>query len=370
MSQKIKVPFTESIADPKTYHSYLDGLRGIATLMVVAVHTSQSVGNVNYGSFAFEIFRQYINEGARGAQLFFMLSAFTLFASSHKRFLAERSPKRNFYIRRAFRILPLWWLIIFIFSLKDGWTFSQSLPSFFMYFGFIRFMPHSEVHPIGWTIFVEATFYILLPLCFTAITDLRKSIIFLLATMLLAKAWVKYAELFGIPEAHSFIKMFPFAQWYCFAGGIVLYFIHQHYGSKWIDNKIARILEVLTIVCFLLLFRRNHLSAVFTLGILFLTCMSSKTIFGKIARIGLLRQFGVCCYSIYLLHLIVLQYSEPLKVFVFNSLKINQLCGDIKFLIWFPVVSIMCLILGSVVFYLLEKPSVNAGKKVILWLGN
>lgn len=301
--------------------------------------------------------------------MFFLLSAFTLFASSHERFMTELSPKRNFYIRRAFRILPLWWLIIFIFSLKDGWTFFQSLPSFFMYFGFIRFMPHSEVHPIGWTIFVEVTFYILLPLLFTAITDLRKSVIFLLAMMLLAKVWVKYAKLFGIPDANSFITMFPFANWYCFAGGIVLYFIHQLYGSKWID-KMARTFDVLTIVCFLLIFRRNHFSAVFTLGILFLTCMSSKTIFGKIVRIRLLRQFGVCCYSIYLLHTLVLQFSEPLKVFMFNSLKINQLCCDIKFLIWFPVISIMCLILGLLIFYLVEKPSVNLGKKVILILRN
>jgi peptidoglycan/LPS O-acetylase OafA/YrhL len=369
LPDNLRKSLIKSIADSKIYHSYLDGLRGIATLMVVAIHTSQMVGNVHYGSFACEIFRQYINEGARGVQLFFLLSAFTLFASSHKRFMTELSPKRNFYIRRVFRIMPLWWLMVSIYYFKDHWTLPHALPSFLMYFGFIRYMPHSEVHPIGWTIFVEVTFYILLPLLFMTITDLRKSVIFLLATMLLAKVWVKYAQPFGIPDGNSFITMFPFANWYCFAGGIVLYFIHQLYGSKWLD-KMARTFEVLTIVCFLLLFRRNHFSAAFTLGILFLTCMSSKTIFGKIVRIGLLRQFGICCYSIYLLHILVLQLSEPLKVFIFNSLKINQLYGDIKFLIWFPMISIVCLILGLLIFYLVEKPSVNLGKKVILLLEN
>ena len=360
----------KSIAESKIYHSYLDGLRGIATLMVVAVHASQVVGNVRRGSFAFEWFGKYINEGARGVQLFFLLSAFTLFASSHERFMTELSPKRNFYIRRAFRIMPLWWLIILIFSLKDNWSFSQAMPSFFMYFGFIRFMPHSEVHPLGWTIFVEITFYILLPLLFITITNLRRSVIFLIAMTILARLWIKYAELLGVPETQGFIKLFPLAQWYCFAGGITLYFIHQTYGSDWIVGRAARILEISIVSCFLIFFTKGHFWATFTLGLLFLACMSPKTIFGKIVRIKFLQQFGICCYSIYLLHPVVLQYSEPLKKIIFNSLNIEQLCVDLKFCIWFPLVSVMCLILGLLIFYLVEKPSVNLGKKVIRLLEN
>jgi peptidoglycan/LPS O-acetylase OafA/YrhL len=338
--------------------------------MVIAVHTSHAVGNIGRGCFDFEFFGRCANKGARGVQLFFLLSAFTLFASSHERFMTELSPKRDFYIRRVFRILPLWWLIILIFSLKDNWTFPQALPSIFMYFGFIRFMPHSEVHPIGWTIFVEVTFYILLPLIFTAITNLRRSIIFLIITTISAKLWLKYAQSMGVPEANNFITMFPLAQWYCFAGGIVLYFIQQTYGSDWIRGIAARILEISIVSCFLIFFFKGHFWATLTLGMLFLACMSPKTIFGKISRIKILQQFGVCCYSIYLLHPVVLQYSEPLKTIIFNSLNIEHSSVDIRFCVWFPLVSGMCLISGLFIFYLVEKPSVNLGKKVILLLEN
>ena len=53
-----------------------------------------------------------LQAGARGVQLFFMLSAFTLFASSKVRFARDRFPALNFYVRRAFRILPLWWAAV------------------------------------------------------------------------------------------------------------------------------------------------------------------------------------------------------------------------------------------------------------------
>jgi hypothetical protein len=51
-------------------------------------------------------------------------------------------------------------------------------------------------------------------------------------------------------------------------------------------------------------------------------------------------------------------------------LNINNSSVDLKFCVWFPLVSGMCLMLGLLIFYLVEKPSVNLGKKVILLLEN
>src|SRR6266545_836414 len=98
----------ETIADPAIHLPAIDGLRGIAVLMVLAVHTSQRVGNVGLDAFQFPIIGEFVNAGARGVELFFLLSAFTLFRSSKAKYSQETNPRRNFYIRRAFRILPLW----------------------------------------------------------------------------------------------------------------------------------------------------------------------------------------------------------------------------------------------------------------------
>src|SRR2546425_10397928 len=119
----------DSIADEQLHLASIDGLRGIAVLMVLAVHTSQRVGNVAVGSFNSTTVEQFINAGARGVQLFFLLSAFTLFRSSKIKFDREMSPRRNFYIRRAFRILPLWWLITALYTLLGNGGFMASLPS-------------------------------------------------------------------------------------------------------------------------------------------------------------------------------------------------------------------------------------------------
>jgi len=54
------------------HFGYIDALRGIAILGVMAVHCSQCIPE-HPG-----VFRGVINEGARGVQLFFVASALTL----------------------------------------------------------------------------------------------------------------------------------------------------------------------------------------------------------------------------------------------------------------------------------------------------
>ena len=110
----------QTIADPAIHLPAIDGLRGIAVLMVLAVHTSQRVGNVGLEVFRFPLIGEFINAGARGVELFFLLSAFTLFRSSRTKYSEESNPRRNFYIRRAFRILPLWWMAVTLYALWGG----------------------------------------------------------------------------------------------------------------------------------------------------------------------------------------------------------------------------------------------------------
>lgn len=85
----------QSIADSQIYRPYIDGLRGLAVLAVLGVHMPTGPGH-----FHFTGFEQLTAAGARGVQLFFLLSAFTLFRSLKSKYQKEASPRRNFYIRR------------------------------------------------------------------------------------------------------------------------------------------------------------------------------------------------------------------------------------------------------------------------------
>src|SRR6266404_5384390 len=86
-----------TVAERKQVLPYVDGLRGVAILMVITYHLAQQSG-----AFKVHALGALVGAGDRGVQLFFILSAFTLFTSSQKRFQTDRLPRLSFYIRRAF----------------------------------------------------------------------------------------------------------------------------------------------------------------------------------------------------------------------------------------------------------------------------
>ncbi|WP_091134607.1 acyltransferase family protein [Flavobacterium anhuiense] len=91
---------------------YIDVIRGIAILMVVITHTAQQ-GLVKLP----HLLSVFLSFGARGVQIFVIASAFTLFRSYKKRNKIEKSPVKNFFIRRFFRIAPIYYLGIIYYIL-------------------------------------------------------------------------------------------------------------------------------------------------------------------------------------------------------------------------------------------------------------
>ena len=80
------------------HSSRLNFLRGIAVLLVVSVHASQIVGNGDQSSnWVVPISKNFLDFGARGVQIFFILSAFGL-AKSYE--VHSEKPIRSFYARR------------------------------------------------------------------------------------------------------------------------------------------------------------------------------------------------------------------------------------------------------------------------------
>jgi peptidoglycan/LPS O-acetylase OafA/YrhL len=160
--------------------NYIDSLRGVAILMVIIVHTSQSITGLNrYANLL-------LDYGKTGVQLFFILSAFTLCLSMTKR----HDGNLNFYIRRYFRIAPLYYIAIpmyFLLTHFIKWPYRNgvSLYSSFSYFNIIcNFLfihglvpsANNTIVPGGWSIGAEMLFYLVFPLIFkiySRVTDIR-----------------------------------------------------------------------------------------------------------------------------------------------------------------------------------------------------
>lgn len=135
-----------------------DFIRGVAILGVIAVHVSQS--------FNTQIFYldSTLSLGRFGIQLFFFVSAMTMCYMWDAR-EGETSPTFKFYIRRFFRIAPLFWLAILVYICL--YNNDVGVIDFLTTFLFVNsFSPDSinSIVPGGWSISVEMIFYLLFPL--------------------------------------------------------------------------------------------------------------------------------------------------------------------------------------------------------------
>lgn len=148
----------------------LEGLRGVACLMVFAVHFGQ-IAKVEGNAGPFELAR-LLENGNAGVALFFALSGFLLSRSYWQALsMGSLQPSTgNFLLRRMARVVPAYFLcltgLIVVNRLwqEDSWPQDALLHYFFIfnYFDANIF----SINPPFWTVAVELQFYLLLPLIF------------------------------------------------------------------------------------------------------------------------------------------------------------------------------------------------------------
>ncbi|WP_439656140.1 acyltransferase family protein [Lentzea sp. HUAS TT2] len=131
----------------------LDGVRAIAALMVVFFH---------YGGPG-------VLQGWLGVQIFFVLSGFlitTLLLREQAR--TGRISLREFYRRRAFRILPVYFVVLFVTAaglLVAGQFWQNPLGRDFpLYLTFLNEFGHGGAYGQSWSLGVEQKFYLVWPL--------------------------------------------------------------------------------------------------------------------------------------------------------------------------------------------------------------
>ena len=158
---------------PKTRRDVaLDGLRGLAVLMVFLFHYG---GGLQSSRPAVRLFGLLTQAGWLGVVLFFALSGFLITGSLWES-AAQGHHLRNFYARRALRILPIYFLALLAAvaaALLHGATLSQLKP-FVIFVFFLQNFPHLAANAIQnpsplplyhfWTLAVEEQFYLIWPL--------------------------------------------------------------------------------------------------------------------------------------------------------------------------------------------------------------
>lgn len=343
----------------------LDSLRGIAILMVLFAHTSAwFVPSSPWIGAASQL-------GPRGVQLFYVVSAFSLFLSYKQRTAVGPFSYPAYFIRRLARIAPMFWIALAINFSIDGLVPRYWAPNGLTYSDVVLtalflngFKPDAitSVVPGGWSIAVETMFYVLLPVFFVSVKSLRGSLVagaICLFAGTAACSWYFQSHHADYTDSTRYI-LYTFswllwlpAQLPVFALGIILYFLKEKLpsirglGAVWLSFAIILIAasQYLPIEGMM----RSYLLA--AVGFVFL-CMAAMNGDMPMLDNAFLRFVGKVSFSIYLLHFLVLGYAQQInqKFFHIPEKGNFRLLGAIVF------VTLVCTGLSYITYRLIELP--------------
>lgn len=349
--------------------SYIDAIRGIAILGVVMVHSSQLVPPASH------FFQVAMGGGARGVQLFYLASALTLCMSWMARSSNEQSPIRNFYIRRIFRIAPMFYIAIGLYTFLDGFSPMYWAPNGleWWYIPMTAFFLHgftpetiNSVVPGGWSIAVEVSFYLVLPFLLPFVKSINSILILLIISFLIFLVTkVTIPHLFVYPEDQKylvdhFIVLNFFGQLPVFIMGILCYKI---INARYSAIKIGIYCCCVTVFCALLLsFNRiyfpfpNHIvvSGIFSAFIIILSKWPIKIIVNLITT-----RLGELSFSIYLTHFAILSFFHRIGLCdIFAPTNLGSFFHYLCVVIAASGASMIC-------YHYIELPCVGFGKRLI-----
>jgi peptidoglycan/LPS O-acetylase OafA/YrhL len=346
---------------------YVDALRGFAILLVILIHT-QEYGILNpKGTFL-----NIINAGKNGVQLFYVASAFTLMLSFNNRKNRENNPTRNFFLRRFFRIAPMYYMGILYYLWQDGWgprywlgdapgiSAGNVLSNFLFLHGFNPYWITSLV-PGGWSIAVEMTFYAVFPWLASRMRNLNDATVLLLVSlfirMLLERLLVPHPM--SSPDLWYAYLFFYFpSQLPVFAMGIMMYFIVAK------KETTVRPVYLLILAGLWLYYQATGTGAIFPSHLLFgLGFLLLGIALSRYQPIGLVNPvtiyIGKLSFSMYLIHFAVLHW---LQQFHYTDFVSNP---SLNYLIRYVLVVLCTIGLSTLAYRLVELPMQDVGKRVI-----
>ncbi len=250
----IPAKHTIDLTANRPYYPALDGIRGLAILLVVFFH---NFGFINYTVF-----------GWLGVDLFFVLSGYLitgilLKSVGHKNYL------RNFYARRILRIFPLYYLFlvlaIFILpqipSLKDNlqyyvdnqlwfWTFTQN-------WLFVLKTPEKTNFLLHfWSLAVEEQFYLIWP--FIILFIRKPKFLFAVMAIILVSVITSRIILWNIHiESIHYFSLYTFTRFDGICIGCMLALL-QYMNADFLKQYTAPILFSLSGLNFLFYFVNRY----------------------------------------------------------------------------------------------------------------
>ncbi len=326
----------------------LDAIRGIAIILVILVNTTEKYPGLHLEHF--------FGNGWMGVDLFFVLSGFLITGILLD---SKNSPSyfKNFYARRIFRILPLYYsVLIFMFVLvpllrpsEAHLIFEKSSPWWaypvFLQ-NFLIAVPTMGAGPLGvtWSLAIEEQFYLFWPLLvrFCSPALLRRVAV---ATIFLSPAVGFYQSTHhGITYTNVFCRIvgpmmgallalilrsdgfdpprYLKSAWLTFPVSALLAFLAEHFDARWLAYSLV---------------------AAAAAALIFLALYSLQSWLQRLLNNRFLIYTGTISYGLYLLHKIPFDLAQTFHL-------------DRRPALALPVIFIASYLLAFLSWNLLEKP--------------
>jgi peptidoglycan/LPS O-acetylase OafA/YrhL len=367
MTSGIQADPTPNSAKPRL--EFIDALRGFGALYILVYHVALIPNPpLNLPGWA----RTIIMNGGTGVTLFFLLSAFTLMLSA-RRHAAESHSTKDFYLRRFFRIAPLFYVWIVVSLIRDklyGGSHSLVTVLLSMVFGF-NLIPgeHQGFVWASWVLGVEMLFYLIFPLLHRYVDGLWKCVVFFFAAAAFFEGFsyaVIHYTAMDPTVRHTYLAFNFFQQLPVFAIGMAIFFVYD----KYIQNRNRRWgwgLACIACAVFLSIVILEHrvpvmmnylylVAIAYGLFILGLSIAPLKILVNPVSRF-----WGEIGYSVYLNHPTIVWGFTPLYLYLYSLQIPRTFQFGAAFLLTLGVVTI----LSVATYQFIEKPGIRLGGWII-----
>lgn len=348
--------------------AFIDALRALAPILVLWAHLGGWYLSARGLSSPIQVFwTENINVplhlwqdgGYLGVLIFFLVSGFII---TH---VSLREGQIEYAIKRAFRVLPLFWIAIGLVGALTALASSVGLPPVLGprgdtldYLGTMSFINYLTREPvvltIGWTLVVEILFYI----ATFAFIPWSRTKPLTASYALLAVAIAAYLAFVTIPQMQPFVRMFGYTPYLLVGRAFYLGW------SKQASPVAATLFGLLAFAGFLLIFATTQTVLLqpgneALVSQLIAIALFSALCFARIPHIAPLSFVATISYSLYVLHV-------PVGSFLLDWLILKQ---HLTYEMALPIVVVMLLILSWISYQLLEKPTQRLGRQIIKTFG-
>ncbi len=345
------------------YIKSLDGLRGIAVLLVLFYHWNGG----DFGTINIEL-------GTIGVYLFFVLSGFLISTILLQEDQLPSSKKiKIFYLKRALRILPIYYLFIAILFLIDYDSVRNNLFYYLLHIqNFLFTLTEVNQHITHlWSLAVEEQFYLFWPLILLMI---KPKYVDYIAYFIILFTPICNLIYFAFNDSYAF--GLPFFAFEGFAWGYLASRLTT--AERILPNKLNLLIAVLLSVVYIsfssltemnLQFLERGIFSFLAFTMLMSVLNKEFKLLNNFLELRQLVFIGKISYGVYLYHRIIpelyfylhnLSVKYDIRLPIIDITPFPYLPSDYMFFVYL----IITLLVSIVSFYLIEKPLLNLKQRI------